>query len=900
MKTYFVKAILTLVAIISFGGTRVAAQCPELYGITYGGGEYGGGTLFKTDGNGDHFKTVYSFFRYEGLPQFLCQSGGKFFGLVTGGEISEGESPGGIYEFDPVSGTYVRRFKITGTEMGTSPSGAMTESSNGILYGMMQGGGSHSMGLIFGWDPATNRYSKKFDFDGTETGGYPKGSLLKTKNGKYFGAAFGGQYDEGVIFEWDADSNIYKKLFDFNGQNGSQPNGSLMQADNGKLYGMTRYGGLYGMGVLYEMDPVTGCFTKKIDFSGAENGQYPVGSLIQTSSGKLYGVTSNGGVNGHSEGMQGWITDGVLFEWDPGTNILTKKFDFKFGANGYQPDGTLLKACGEKLYGRTSYGGGPTNLGVIFEFDPSTDSLTKKFDFDEFKLNAMILTDSCTISGVSYKEEGISGAFVEWDPQSNTFTDKLKFLMAQNGVLPVGHLIVAENKKLYGMTLAGGIYNCGVIFEWNLVSGAYSKKYDFEGSDNGETPEGSLVQTNNGKLYGMTHYGGEYNRGVLFEWDPVSGDFNKKVDFNGEDMGGYPNGSLIQAQNGKLYGVTPSGGEPDGWGQTKGVLFEWDPLTAIFAKKVNFDGTEKGSYPSPSLTEAPNGKLYGVTRTGGRNNDGILFEWDPAKELFTKKLDFSKDSGVQPTGSLILARNGKLYGITLAGGVHEQGVIFEWDPSADIYLKKLDVLHYPHEGQQFGSMVQSLNDKFYGLVIGIPMPREHGVLFEYDPVTDNYVEKTDTIDGLGWYIDSDGMTSQQYSQADTIDVVSEKSYMSPSGRYTWNISGIYHDTIPSAGGCDSALTINLTITFPTNLIGNSLSEKITLYPNPTDGKFTIDLGRTYPDAEITISQLDGRIISRERVMNARLKELQLSESPGLYLVSFTSGNERAVFKLSKK
>ena len=55
---------------------------------------------------------------------------------------------------------------------------------------------------------------------------------------------------------------------------------------------------------------------------------------------------------------------------DPSTNILTKKFDFKFGANGYQPDGTLIKACGEKLFGRTScYGGAPNNLGVLFEFD---------------------------------------------------------------------------------------------------------------------------------------------------------------------------------------------------------------------------------------------------------------------------------------------------------------------------------------------------------------------------------------------------------------------------------------------------------------------------------------------------------------------------------------------------
>ncbi len=37
------------------------------------------------------------------------------------------------------------------------------------------------------------------------------------------------------------------------------------------------------------------------------------------------------------------------------------------------------------------------------------------------------------------------------------------------------------------------------------------------------------------------------------------------------------------------------------------------------------------------------------------------------------------------------------------------------------------------------------------------------------------------------------------------------SYTSPSGNYTWTSSGMYVDTIPNAAGCDSIMTINLTI-----------------------------------------------------------------------------------------
>ena len=40
------------------------------------------------------------------------------------------------------------------------------------------------------------------------------------------------------------------------------------------------------------------------------------------------------------------------------------------------------------------------------------------------------------------------------------------------------------------------------------------------------------------------------------------------------------------------------------------------------------------------------------------------------------------------------------------------------------------------------------------------------------------------------------------------------SYTSPSGKYTWTTSNTYKDTLQNAGGCDSVITINLTITGP--------------------------------------------------------------------------------------
>ena len=50
--------------------------------------------------------------------------------------------------------------------------------------------------------------------------------------------------------------------------------------------------------------------------------------------------------------------------------------------------------------------------------------------------------------------------------------------------------------------------------------------YDFDGS-NGSKPYGKLLQASDGKLYGMTYQGGSNNVGVIFSFDPVSLDYIK-------------------------------------------------------------------------------------------------------------------------------------------------------------------------------------------------------------------------------------------------------------------------------------------------------------------------------------------------------------------------------------
>jgi hypothetical protein len=103
--------------------------------------------------------------------------------------------------------------------------------------------------------------------------------------------------------------------------------------------------------------------------------------------------------------------------------------------------------------------------------------------------------------------------------------------------------------------------------------------------------------------------------------------------------------------------------------------------------------------------------------------------------------------------------------------------------------------------------------------------------------------------------------------------------------------------IVSYGWC--ADTSECVFVNTTDLIINTFESTIRLYPNPTNGLFSIDLGKVYTNAEVMITGLDGRIIQKVFSNNAQVINLSMAAAPGIYMVTITSGNERAVFRIIK-
>ena len=415
---------------------------------------------------------------------------------------------------------------------------------------------------------------------------------------------FGGTNGAGAIVKYEVQPNVLTLPASFEGENlgGNPVYTILLEAGDGKFYGMSSSGGTNNRGTIFSFDPSTSSLTTLKNFLENE-GAAPFGSLIQATNGKLYGVTPEGGT-----GAPGGA--GVIFSFDQSTSTYTKLHDFDL-VNGGIPQASLVQASDGKLYGTTAYGGS-TNNGIIYSYDPGTSTFTRLFDFAD----------------------------------------------VNSGQRPYGAMVQGDDGKLYGTTSEGGLgaNDNGTIFSYDPSTGTYMTLISLTGA-NGRNPLGNLLKALDGKFYGTTLFGGSNDLGTIFSFDPFTTTYVKLHDFNG-DEGSWASASLIQASDGRLYGMTRRGGvlgkNEDGT-TGAGTIFSFDVATSMLTKLKDFDNVS-GSNPEGGLFEASDGKLYGMTRFGGANfvenlqlGSGVIYSLEPETSTFTKLKDFSASNGGRPS-----------------------------------------------------------------------------------------------------------------------------------------------------------------------------------------------------------------------------------------------------------
>jgi uncharacterized repeat protein (TIGR03803 family) len=211
-------------------------------------------------------------------------------------------------------------------------------------------------------------------------------------------------------------------------------------------------------------------------------------------------------------------------------------------------------------------------------------------------------------------------------------------------------------------------------------AGTEKALYSFTGGADGGQSQGGVIFDNAGNLYGTTYFGGTYNAGTVFELSPSNGSWNETVlySFTGGSDGAYPMAGLTFC-HGNLYGTTLEGGGG------RGVVFEL-ALTNEWKQSViyNFSAQGDGEEPYGGLTCDAAGALYGTTYTGGIYGGGTVFKLTQIAASSTKGKwsetvlhSFGKgNDGMNPQGTVVLDKQGNVYGTTTDGG-YGRGTVFE-------------------------------------------------------------------------------------------------------------------------------------------------------------------------------------------------------------------------------
>ena len=367
------KLLLTLTVVVS-AFTISSAQDWLLYGTTSGGGSHGYGTLFTHDLTTGKDSVVLNFDSLDGrYPQgnvALDPVNELVYGMTRYGGAGDN---GVLFSYDPFTHKDSTQVMLNIT-YGANPILGGPVYYNNMFYGMTFDGGASGYGVLYAFNPVNGKDSILVDFQGgLGHEMYPYGTTVTPYKGMIYGMTNYGAdaNNDGSIFRYDPATGKDSLVVVFDTLNGEEPGegGLTLDPKNNLLYGMTLYGGKNLWGDIISYDPITGKDSEYVAFDSA-HGRFPYGNLTYDSTnGMFYGMTGNGGPKDF----------GVLFRFNPvtGKDTVLVYFD---STHGSYPYGNLTFDTSGMMYGLT-LGGGPSNDGVMFRFNPVTNKDTVLLNF---------------------------------------------------------------------------------------------------------------------------------------------------------------------------------------------------------------------------------------------------------------------------------------------------------------------------------------------------------------------------------------------------------------------------------------------------------------------------------------------------------------------------------------
>jgi uncharacterized repeat protein (TIGR03803 family) len=314
-------------------------------------------------------------------------------GTLYGTTRSGGSNGAGTVFKLTQAGALTVLYSFTGGADGGGPSAGLVMDGTGNLYGTTSTGGAYgNNGTVFKVTPAGSE-SVLYSFAGISDGSNPSSTLIMDSAGNMYGTTpYGGSSGangHGTVFRVTS-SGQQSVLHSFSGgADGGTPLGGVIMDSAGNLYGTTQVGGTHGNGTVFRITHA-GAESVIHSFSGLPDGGAPWAGLIMDSAGKLYGTTTEGGLNADHDSNRG-----TVFSVTP-AGAESVLYSFGVPPDGFQPYAGVVRDSAGNLFGTTAQGGAE-NFGTVFKITPSgTESSNYSFSgtIDGLEPTGSLLMDS--------------------------------------------------------------------------------------------------------------------------------------------------------------------------------------------------------------------------------------------------------------------------------------------------------------------------------------------------------------------------------------------------------------------------------------------------------------------------------------------------------------------------